>query len=69
MKVILNLCDTDVKRLLQYLGLAVEDYTDWLKGVSPKCDRPEAREDMKKDLRLMRKLRGQVAKQVEERNA
>jgi len=37
----------------------------WLQDVSPKCDRPEAREDMKKDLRLLRKLHRQTAKQVE----
>lgn len=65
MKVILNLHNADAKRLLQYLGLAVEDYAAWLQDVSPRCDRPEAREDMKKDLRLLRKLRRQLAPQVE----
>lgn len=65
MKVILNLRDDQATRFLQYLGLVVKDYVALLQDVSPKCDRPEAREDIKKDLRMLRVLHRQVAKQVE----
>jgi len=62
MKVILNLRDIEIRVFLEYLDTAIEDYVVWLQDIPAKTDpSPESREKFKRELRVLRKLRRQMA--------
>jgi len=66
-KILVNLPDAEVRSLLEYVDTVIDDYAEWLSEFRAKDDpHPEVREGMKRQLRLLRKLRRQMIKQIGE---
>lgn len=65
MKLTLNLRSVDARLYLEFLDTSIQDWESWLKDVPASADDKEQRRETWRVLRLLRRLRVQVAEQLE----